>query len=142
MRSLFLAAALFASAASAPAWAAPAAAPATAAQTADAGKAGRIALARRYFAAIHYDELMDTLVGKMMPAMLDQFSQTNPGLSDKERKAIIEAATEATRDFDKRYREEAFGVIADTFNEEELKAMVDFYEGPVGQSIMRPTIEG
>lgn len=139
MRTLFLTAALLASVASAPALAAPAAEPAPAAQPADAGKAERIALARRYFAAIHYDELMNAMVDKMMPAMLDQFSRTNPGLTDKERAAIIEAATEATKDFDQRFREETFSVIADTFSEEELKAMVDFYEGTLGQSIMRKT---
>jgi hypothetical protein len=137
MRQFIFAAALALSAVASPSWSQPASPPA--AVSPDAATAARFDLAKRYFAAIHYDQLVDSMMDKMLPAMMDQATKANPSLSDKERTVIIEATTDAGKAFNHDFGREAITVIADTFSEEELTAMVNFYESAVGQSIMRKT---
>jgi hypothetical protein len=133
MRHFIASAALVMALVSAPALAAPADAQPTATPAAGV----RLDLAKRYFAAIHYDQLVTAMSEKMIPPMLDEVAKANPKLTEQDRKAIIEATVEASKAFNAKFAGQAVGVIAETFSEAELKSMVDFYESDVGQSIMR-----
>jgi hypothetical protein len=100
------------------------------------GTAVRLGLAKRYFAAIHYDQMVQAMTEKMVPALMAEAAKANPNLTSKDRDAIIEATVEAGKAYNHDFGEEAVGLIADTFSEAELTAMVRFYESDVGQSIM------
>lgn len=96
----------------------------------------KVALVKRYFAAIHFDEMMSGMVNQMTPAMMAQMRQNQPNMTDAEFKAATEAVTESTNDFLKKVTEASIPVYADIFTVEELTKMDEFYETPVGQSIM------
>lgn len=137
MRQLLVAAALAACAMSGSCWAAPPPAPEPATHSAEPTRVeARKELARRYFKAIHYSEMVSGLSDNMLKAVLDQIAKSNPDSTEKIRQAIIDATHEAGVTFIAKIDDEAVAVIADIFTEAELRSMVDFYEGPVGQSIM------
>lgn len=136
MRSLIIAAAFAVSLVSGAASAAPVA-PAVATPAADQ----RLTLARRYFEAIHFDALMKQMTEKMYPPLMDSVLRQNPNLSAKERQAIIEAATESSQAFTVHLGDKSIAIIAEVFSEEELKALVNFYESPIAQSMLAKTPE-
>jgi hypothetical protein len=106
------------------------------AQTSDpAPSAEKVALVKRYFAAIHF-ELMTDIVKQMTPAMMAQMRKSQPNITDEEFQAATEAVSESTTEFLKKVTEASIPVYADIFTVEELTKMDEFYETPIGQSIM------
>jgi hypothetical protein len=107
------------------------------AQTSDpAPSAEKVALVKRYFAAIHFDQMMTDIVKQMTPAMMAQMRKSQPDITDEEFEAATEAVSESTTDFLKKVTEASIPVYADIFTVEELTMMDEFYETPIGQSIM------
>ena len=107
------------------------------AQTSDpAPSAEKVALVKRYFAAIHFEQMMSGIVDQMTPAMMAQMRKTQPNITDAEFQAATEAVSESTNEFLKKVTEASIPVYADIFTVEELTKMDEFYETPVGQSIM------
>ena len=96
----------------------------------------KIALVKRYFAAIHFEQMMSGIVNQMTPAMMAQMRKSQPNITDAEFQAATEAVSESTGDFLKKLTEASIPVYADIFTVEELTKMDEFYETPVGQSIM------
>lgn len=136
MRSLIIAATLLASAVAPPVLAA---APAAASAAPAADK--RLALARRYFGAIHFDAMMKQMTERMYPPLMDSMLKQNPNLTEAQRKAIVEAATESGQAYTAHLGEKSIAIIADVFSEEELSALVAFYESPVAQTMLAKTPE-
>jgi hypothetical protein len=68
--------------------------------------------------------------------MMAQVRKSHPELTDTEFKAATDAITESTGDFIKKMTDASIPVYADIFTVEELTKMDEFYETPVGQSIM------
>jgi len=98
----------------------------------EAGREERLALAERAISAMQGDQ---------MAAMLNDINQAFPapetqGLSGEERIAYDEVMAEASANMMRRLLAGMSGVYADLFTTEELMAMVEFYESPIGQSIM------
>ena len=106
------------------------------AQDASAPSPEKVALVKRYFAAIHFDDMMSGIVNQMTPAMMAQMRKSQPNMTDAEFKAATEAVTESSGDFLKKMTEASIPIYADIFTVEELTKMDEFYETPVGQSIM------
>ena len=52
------------------------------AATAVAPSPEKVALVKRYFAAIHFDEMMSGMVNQMTPAMMAQMRQNQPNMTD------------------------------------------------------------
>jgi hypothetical protein len=96
----------------------------------------KVALVKRYFAAIHFEQMMSGIVNQMTPAMMAQMRKTQPNITDAEFQAATEAVSESTNEFLKKVTEASIPVYADIFTVEELTKMDEFYETPVGQSIM------
>ncbi len=101
-----------------------------------APSAEKVALVKRYFNAIHFEQLMTGIVNQITPAMMAQVRKSHPELTDTEFKAATDAITESTGDFIKKMTDASIPVYADIFTVEELTKMDEFYETPVGQSIM------
>jgi hypothetical protein len=115
-----------------------AAAPVQAAQAAAATPTPRaLALTKRYIAALHVDDSMKPMMQSMMGPMMDEQARAFPNMTDEQRKAVHETVEEfVAGDMMSVVIERMTPIYATTFSEEELQAMVDFYESPMGQSII------
>jgi uncharacterized protein len=98
------------------------------------------ALVRRYLAAIHFEQLLDTMMGSMIPLMTDNLSQQYPSLTAEQREEIGVVVRDTMReDFTPKMLARMVPIYAQTFSVSELEAMVAFYESPAGQTIMKKT---
>lgn len=113
-----------------------AAGPALAQPGGDAAQGRRLALARRYYAAIHFSDTMDAMMKAIIPVMSAQEAQRFPNLSDDQRKLIADTTVQVMHDLTPQLLEKALPSVATVFSEEELTQMVAFYESPVGQSVV------
>jgi hypothetical protein len=96
-----------------------------------------LALTKRYIAALHVDQTMKPMLQGMMGPMMDEQLRANPNLTETQRKAARETVEEFMEgDMMNDILERMTPVYATTFSEDELQAMVDFYESPTGQSII------
>ncbi|MGZ3305177.1 MAG: DUF2059 domain-containing protein [Asticcacaulis sp.] len=109
------------------------------AASATASTPAKVALVKRYFAAMHFDTMMSGLMRQMMPVMLAQTRKAHPEITDAQMQAVTDAASESMSAYMPKMVDAMVGVYADTFTEEELTRLVDFYESPTGQSIMAKT---
>jgi hypothetical protein len=121
------------------AFAADAPKPAPAAQVEPSAKA--LALTRRYIAAMHMDASMKPMLGGMLEAMTAQRVAGLPDLTDTQRSQLTSALNEATMEslddgLLTKLMDRMVPGFASVYSEEELQAMVDFYEGPMGQAIV------
>ena len=107
----------------------------------DTDFATREALVKRYYAAIHLDRTMAKMTAAMMPAMLDQISKKNPGFTPGMRQAIVDSVEGASSELLPKIETRMAAVMADKFSVEELQAVVDFYESPIGQKITAKSTE-
>lgn len=111
--------------------------PALAANTpADAPSPHALELAKRYFADLHMDRMMDTMVHNMLPIVMAQLAKQAPQLTDAQRQAVADAAAESTADLMGKLMDRMAPLFASTFSEKELQDLVTFYESPTGQSMM------
>jgi hypothetical protein len=119
--------------------AAPAAAlsqPAAAAHTAPSANPEAEALVRRYLAAVHTERNIDTLEAAMLPVMVEQFGREHPNVSAEQRQMIVEVVRKVMREKGTpKLIEAMIPIYASTFTIEELRALVEFYESPVGRSV-------
>jgi hypothetical protein len=96
-----------------------------------------LALAKRYIDALHVDQTMKPMLQGMIGPVLDEQARANPNLTDAQRKAVREAVEEFMGgDMMNDILDRMTPVYATTFSEDELQALVDFYESPKGQSIV------
>ena len=122
-----------------PALAQPAAPPAA---QATAPPPGRVspeaeALVRRYLAATHFERNMDNMMVSMLPLMNDQLKRQSPSLTDEQRQIVLDVVRKLMREkMTPKMIERMTPIYAATFTLPELRALVAFYESPVGASIM------
>jgi hypothetical protein len=104
--------------------------PATAQADAD-----NVALVKRYFAAVKLDQMMKGLMKSLVPVMVQEESRSMDQLTPEQAAAVTAATEDAAADWFPSYFDRMAQVYARVFTHEELQAMVNFYESPVGQSI-------
>lgn len=92
-----------------------------------------LALTDRYLKAINMEKLMVDMMGSMSSMLGPEFSKS------EDAKAMMEASQEAVVAITPKLVERMAPVMASIYSEEELEAMVVFYESPVGQSILAKT---
>jgi len=59
----------------------------------------KVALVKRYLAAVHFEQMMSGIVGQMTPAILHKMRKSQPNITDAEFRAVTEAITESSTDF-------------------------------------------
>lgn len=107
---------------------------------APADNAVREALVRRYFKAMEFEKLMDSMVSSMAPVMVEQTAKSNPQLTAEQRSLISDVVRDAMHDvMTPKLIEMNVSLYAEAFSEAELRALVAFYESPEGRSIMHKT---
>lgn len=101
-----------------------------------------LALIRRVINALHVEESMAPMMNNIMQVQVQQIVAQNPKLTDQQKRQIADALGEVVTETLKEgmmseLMEKFIPVYAEVFSEDELRAMAEFYESPVGQSIMR-----
>jgi hypothetical protein len=114
------------------------AAPPTESNSAAKSSEKKLALARRMFEAMHFDDMVANMLDSMDPLMA--MGETG-GLSDADSKHMRDSVKEAMNAAMPEYVDALTEIYADAFTEEELQAMVDFYESPIGQSVLKKSNE-
>ena len=95
----------------------------------------KLALTRRYLAAIQVDERTEQMLSAMTPRLIQVMREHRPDITDQQAKALTEASMKVTSHMVSRSLELSIPIYASLLNEKELQALVDFYESPVGRSI-------
>jgi hypothetical protein len=96
-----------------------------------------IALSERYLKAIHVDAMMEQSLNAFDPRLMFKGEMAK----NEDLTAMYEASQAATRKLLPKIATRMGPLIAEIYSEDELQAMVDFYESPVGQSILAKTPE-
>lgn len=108
-------------------------------QAAAAPSAVRTELARQYLNLLMTDQF-EGVVRQMLGAEFENDSEMQ-ALPDADRRMILNLTAELTTDMVPQMITEMVPVYAATFTEEELTALVAFYDSPLGRSIADKSIE-
>lgn len=111
----------------------------TAEQSATVPSPRRMELARRYLGLMMTDQF-ESIIHQMLGDEFANDSQMQ-GLPDADRRFILSLAAEMTTDMVPLMITEMIPVYAATFTEEELGAMVAFFNTPLGRSIVIKSVE-
>ena len=93
-----------------------------------------LSLARRYFAAMQFEQTVLGVYESM--DVYKMLNESDPSMAGLDPKAMNEATKEAMTAFMPKMVDAMVPVVAATFTEQELEAMVAFYESDVGQSVV------
>ncbi len=104
--------------------------------TADPVTPAKIALTKRYIAAMHMDQMISGMMRQMIPAMMTQMRQSHPDLTDDQMAIATDAVTGSVEDMLPKLTDRTVQIYAETFTTDELTRLDDFYESPTGQSII------
>lgn len=100
----------------------------------------KLALVRRYLAAIHYERLMDQIMGAMLPVMVESYAHQHTAVTAQQRQEIAAAVRDVMRDkLTPLIVERMAPIYAAIFSEAELQSIVDFYESPAGRAVIAKT---
>lgn len=105
---------------------------------AGAPSARQLALSRRYVELIQGEALED-MIREMITASARN-DATMRGASEEDRQFLIDLATEVTTDVMPQMMDQLVPIYARTFSEEELEALVAFYDSEIGRSIILKTM--
>lgn len=86
-------------------------------------------LSRRYFKAMRMDESMSNILDSLDPLMTSDDGAEDSEVMRQSTREALDAAMPA-------YIERMVPVFAASYTEEELEALVAFYESPLGQSVV------
>lgn len=112
--------------------------PASAQSAVQSEEQNRLELSRRYYEALNLDATVRAMLDGMLPAIMAN-SPNAALLSERQRKAIGEVSKEATLSILPQLKQATITLTAEYFSTEELGALVDFYESPLGKSIVAKT---
>lgn len=99
----------------------------------------KIALVKRYFAAMHINQMMSGVMHQMGPAMLAQVRQAHPEITEAQMQGVGDAMGATMDEYLPKMMDAMVPVYAETFTTEELTKLDEFYESPIGQSIVAKT---
>jgi len=95
------------------------------------------ALLQRLDKVINFDSMMDQMSRGMMPAMMQGMRKANPAITDAQAKDLSDIAIAVMAKYTPRMKARMFEVYAETFSEDELRALVEFYETPNGRAVIQ-----
>src|SRR5436189_1786377 len=93
----------------------------------------QLELAKRYMAAAHMADSVATMMKTLRPVLM---SKAEAEMTADQQKILGEAFDVAYGHYLEHYMDRLAPILADTYNEAELKQIVAFYESPVGQSMV------
>jgi hypothetical protein len=121
--------------------ASPALAQAPAAATAaPAVSAERLALAERVFKALRVEDNYRTAM-QSVSGMMKKILPANTVLTDKDKALMASSMVRGGNAIWPQYRARAVVIYAETFDEDQLRAILAFYESPAGQTFIAKSME-
>jgi uncharacterized protein len=93
----------------------------------------QLELARRYIAASHMSDNIESMMKAMRPMLIEQSGQK---LTPEQTRIFNEAMDASYKRFLDNYLGRVAPVLADIFSENELVEMVAFYESSTGQALL------
>lgn len=106
------------------------------AASAESATPAKLALVQRLDKAMNFDGMMNSMMGSMMPAMIDAQRKAHPEITDAQAKVISDVSISVLQKYTPKMKEAMYQVYAETFSEDELKSIVEFYESPNGQAVL------
>jgi hypothetical protein len=99
--------------------------------------AEKLALARRYAAALHMENIMGTMMNNLMPIVVERTAKARGlAVTPELKEAMGRAAERSARHMTPRMLEVMTPALAESFSEDELKAAVAYYESAAAQSLL------
>ncbi len=103
-----------------------------------------LALTRRMVVAMHVEQTMAPMMRGLMQQQMDMIVAQHKNLTDQQKTMLSGALTEAVGEvmdngLMTKVVEKLTPAYAEVYSEQELQAVVDFYESPIGQSVLRKT---
>lgn len=97
-------------------------------------------LARRYARAINFEAQMAAIMDNMVPAMVEQkLREKGETLPTEMKAAIGKVGASTAREISPRMLDAMIPVIAEVFTEAEMQAAIEYYESPLGRSLLAKT---
>ncbi len=101
-----------------------------------------LALTRRMVAALHVEETMAPMMRTLMQQQMDMIVAQRKGLTDQQKTMLSGALTESVGEvmdngLMSKVMEKFIPAYAEVYTEDELQAVVDFYESPMGQRVLK-----
>jgi hypothetical protein len=105
----------------------------------------RLALADRYMSDVHSEHLVQSLFEEGLRRAFDaEFRRMNAGIPvipQSMQDEMYRASLEASRALAPRLHERMVRLLASEYTTEQLQALVDFYETPVGRAIANKSLD-
>ena len=101
-----------------------------------------LALSRRMVVAMHVEETMAPMMRMLMQQQMDMIVAQRKELTDQQKTMLSGVLTEAVGEMMDgglmtRVIEKFVPAYAEVYSEDELQAVVTFYESPIGQSVLK-----
>lgn len=106
---------------------------------ADPPSAQAVDYARRYLVAVRITDTIRLVMDALGPALIEGEAAQRPGVTAADKQVIAEAVTESMVAVMPRFIDLYATELASILTEDELRQMVEFYEGPVGRSVTAKT---
>lgn len=97
----------------------------------------KLALIKRLDQAMDFDSLMKQMFEQMAPALTQSVRQATPKMNDEQAKAFAGVMSTVMTKYTVQMKAKMFDAYARVYSEDELRSMVEFYESPNGQSILK-----
>jgi hypothetical protein len=91
-----------------------------------------LALAHQYMVVMHVEETNKQMIANIFAGM-----RGTAGSSDARTNAAMEGVEAMITPMVEKLESQMEPIVAETFTEQELQAMVDFYGSPIGQSVLQ-----
>lgn len=95
--------------------------------------------ARRYLVAVRITDTVKLVIDALGPALVEGEAAQHPGVTAADKQVIAEAVSESMVAVMPRFVDLYAIELASILTEDELRQMVEFYEGPVGRSVTAKT---
>jgi hypothetical protein len=112
---------------------APAIAPAPAPSTA------KIELTRKLMEVLRLKPMLKTMMKDLQPVLMEQEAKRHPDIPPEKREIIQSVVKEVLAEVTDAMLEKWVPIYASTFSDEEMRAIIEFYSSPVGQSYLDKT---
>lgn len=109
---------------------------AVAAAPAETVTPAKLALVQRLDKAMNFDSMMGTMLNSMLPAMIDAQRKAHPDMTDEQARVVSDVAVNVLQKYIPQMKDAMYRTYAETFSEDELKSIVEFYESPNGQAVI------
>ncbi len=105
------------------------------AQAAPAPSPRQVELARRYVVAMNMDQSFEGMMKSMLPIVQSQMRDAEK-LTPEQHEVLAKITLDASRRMMSKMMAKMPVLLAEVFTEQELEGLVNFYESPIGQSLI------